>query len=271
MKGEQWEKEVRGALKGMGQLEVDTKQGRIIVHTKEPWFVLQEKIEQTGRTAVLAGFGGQSAVSIINTTGSDVDRCPVQGVIRFTAIRNDKPGVVVDGVVDGLTPGLHGLHVHESGDVSAGCASVGGHYNPRGSPHGSPDDDAHNRHAGDLGNIRADENGRATFRFMDSILEVYDIIGRSVVITQDPDDFGRGGNDQSRIDGNAGERYASFIVEQVFFLLLHFTKIHRIACGIIARSAGILQNFKKICACDGVTLWDERYKPIAGGTRAQNL
>ncbi|NP_001273808.1 superoxide dismutase 1, soluble [Musca domestica] len=250
MTGEQWENNIRNALSGMGKLEVDNQQGRIIVHTKEPWYMLQEKIEASGCKAVLAGFGGQSAVSIINTTGSDVDRCPIQGVIRFTAIRNDKPGVVVDGVVDGLTPGLHGIHVHESGDVSAGCASVGGHYNPRGSPHGSPNDDASQRHAGDLGNIRADDNGRATFRFMDNILEVYEIIGRSVVITQNPDDFGRGGNEQSRVDGNSGER---------------------IACGIIARSAGILQNFKKICACDGVTLWDERYKPIAGGTRAQKL
>ncbi|XP_013110999.2 copper chaperone for superoxide dismutase [Stomoxys calcitrans] len=250
MKGEQWEKEVSKALKGAGQLEIDNKQGRIIVHTKEPWYKLQDKIEQTGRKAVLAGFGGQSAVSIINTTGSDVDRCPIQGVVRFTAIRTDKPGLVVDGVVDGLTPGLHGIHIHESGDVSAGSASVGEHYNPRGSPHGSPEDDAQHRHAGDLGNIRADDSGRATFRFMDSLLEVYEIIGRSVVITQQPDDFGKGGNEQSKIDGNSGER---------------------IACGIIARSAGILQNFKKICACDGVTLWDERYKPLAGGTRAQKL
>lgn len=45
----------------------------------------------------------------------------------------------------------------------------------------------------------------------------------------------------------------------------------RIACGIIARSAGILQNFKRICACDGVTLWDERNKPLAGKERSQKL
>lgn len=42
----------------------------------------------------------------------------------------------------------------------------------------------------------------------------------------------------------------------------------RLACGIIARSAGILQNYKKICACDGVTIWDERDKPLAGGNRS---
>lgn len=28
--------------------------------------------------------------------------------------------------------------------------------------------------------------------------------------------------------------------------------------GIIARSAGLFQNTKKICACSGMTLWEER-------------
>lgn len=30
-----------------------------------------------------------------------------------------------------------------------------------------------------------------------------------------------------------------------------------LACGIIARSAGLFENPKMICACDGVTIWDE--------------
>ncbi|XP_030377943.1 copper chaperone for superoxide dismutase [Scaptodrosophila lebanonensis] len=232
-----------------GQIEIDTKQGRVIVETNTPWSVIQDTIESTGRKAVLSGFGGQSAVALINTTGSVVDRTPVQGVVRFTSITaQDGGGLVVDGVVDGLKPGLHGLHIHESGDVSQGCASIGGHYNPRQSPHGSPQ--ATQRHAGDLGNIRADPDGRATFRFIDPLLEVWDIIGRAVAITAEADDLGSGNNSQSLIDGNSGER---------------------IACGIIARSAGILQNFKRICACDGVTLWDERNKPLAGKERSQKL
>lgn len=31
---------------------------------------------------------------------------------------------------------------------------------------------------------------------------------------------------------------------------------NRLSCGIIARSSGVLQNFKKICACDGTKIWD---------------
>ncbi|XP_067631749.1 copper chaperone for superoxide dismutase [Eurosta solidaginis] len=250
MRGEHCVENVRNVLKNAGKVHIDEKKGRVTIETAEPWCILKEQIESTGRKAVLVGFGGQSAVAIINTTGSDADRTPIQGVLRFSSLTKDQAGVVVDGVVDGLTPGLHGLHVHEAGDISGGCATLGDHYNPRGSPHGSRDDEPEARHAGDLGNIRADENGRATFRFVDPVLAVWDVIGRAVAITANADDMGRGNNAQSQIDGNSGER---------------------IACGIIARSAGIMENFKKICACDGVTLWDERSKPLAGGDRAQKL
>lgn len=76
---------------------------------------------------------------------------------------------------------------------------------------------------------------------------VGEIIGRSVVVTENADDFGLSAADSSAVDGNAGGR---------------------LAYGIIARSAGIFQNFKKICACDGVTIWDEREKPLAGANRS---
>ena len=31
-------------------------------------------------------------------------------------------------------------------------------------------------------------------------------------------------------------------------------------CGIVARSAGLFQNTKRVCTCDGVTIWDEAEK-----------
>lgn len=156
----------------------------------------------------------------------------IKGVVRFSSVSGDQQvnGCVVDGVIDGLTPGLHGIHIHECGDISNGCESLGKHYNPRNTRHGSPDNDISDRHAGDLGNIEADIRGRATFRFTDKVITVGDIIGRSIVVTEHADDFGLGNDENSMIDGNSGKR---------------------LACGIIARSAGIFQNFKKICACDG--------------------
>ena len=44
---------------------------------------------------------------------------------------------------------------------------MGDHYNPRNTRHGSPVDAE--RHVGDLGNIIADESGRASFKFADEI------------------------------------------------------------------------------------------------------
>ena len=38
----------------------------------------------------------------------------------------------------GLTPGLHGFHVHEKGDLSEDCNAAGGHFNPMGATHGAP-------------------------------------------------------------------------------------------------------------------------------------
>ncbi|CAC5387376.1 CCS [Mytilus coruscus] len=46
---------------------------------------------------------------------------------------------------------------------------------------------------------------------------------------------------------------------------------NRLLCGIVARSAGLFQNTKRICACDGVPVWDERDKPVAGPSRKSKI
>lgn len=54
---------------------------------------------------------------------------PVLGNVTFTQNGCGNP-VLVEVSVTGLTPGLHGFHIHEKGDLSNGCMSTGGHYNP---------------------------------------------------------------------------------------------------------------------------------------------
>jgi Cu-Zn family superoxide dismutase len=111
--------------------------------------------------------------------------------------------------VTGLTPGLHGFHIHEKADFSDGCKSAGPHYNPFGKNHGGPDDEE--RHIGDLGNITANAEGVAEGTISDHLIKLsgeYSVIGRSFMVHADPDDLGKGGHDLSLTTGNAGARVA---------------------------------------------------------------
>jgi len=116
------------------------------------------------------------------------------------------------GVVTGLSPGLHGFHIHNSADFSDGCASTGGHWNPNTTTHGAPDNADTNKHLGDFGNIEADENGVAVFNVTianDLYADLFETevpMARSFVVHADEDDLGLGGNNGSLATGNAGGR-----------------------------------------------------------------
>jgi superoxide dismutase, Cu-Zn family len=61
--------------------------------------------------------------------------------------------------VAGLTPGLHGIHIHAIGACSPTFAAAGGHYNPLGHQHGL--DNPNGAHAGDLPNLIVNAEGVA--------------------------------------------------------------------------------------------------------------
>ena len=54
----------------------------------------------------------------------------VKGTILLMQAPNTS--TLIKGTITGLEPGLHGFHIHEFGDMSDGCKSMGGHYNPDG-------------------------------------------------------------------------------------------------------------------------------------------
>jgi Cu-Zn family superoxide dismutase len=124
------------------------------------------------------------AVAVLSGTSN------VSGVIHF---QEEGEGTTVTGKVQGLTPGKHGFHVHALGDTTNGCLSTGPHFNPNNKEHGAPEDTI--RHAGDLGNITAGEDGVAEVSLKDlqiPLTGVNSIIGRAVVVHADPDDLGKG-------------------------------------------------------------------------------
>lgn len=117
--------------------------------------------------------------------------------------------------VKGLIPNsLHGFHVHEAGDLTDKCTSMCAHFNPYKNTHGCPG--MKNRHVGDLGNIKTNNRGEAKYTFYDNVIKLRgtkcNIIGRGLIIHEDEDDCGQGGNQESLKTGNAGKRIACAVI-----------------------------------------------------------
>ncbi|KAK4770130.1 hypothetical protein SAY87_030662 [Trapa incisa] len=135
----------------------------------------------------------------------------IRGSVQF--VQQPSGATQVKGRITGLTPGLHGFHIHALGDTTNGCNSTGPHFNPSKKEHGAPSDGE--RHAGDLGNIVAGSDGVAEFSITDFQIPLvghHSILGRAVVVHADPDDLGRGGQELSKTTGNAGARVGCGII-----------------------------------------------------------
>lgn len=115
--------------------------------------------------------------------------------------------------IKNLPPGLHGFHVHRSGNTLNHSTSLCDHFNPDGNNHG--DLNERNAHAGDLGNILVDDNRECKTSFIANYVTIRgknSILGRSLVIHEDQDDLGRGNFKDSKITGHSGERIAYGII-----------------------------------------------------------
>lgn len=129
------------------------------------------------------------------------------GTVSFTQQGNK---LIVTADITGLRPNAeHGFHVHEKGDCSApDGTSAGGHFNPGGKPHGQVGQAEH--HAGDMPNLKSDANGRASYRWETDALSIgagaNSVIGRSVIVHRDPDDY------RSQPAGNSGPRIACGLI-----------------------------------------------------------
>ncbi|KAJ8262069.1 hypothetical protein GJAV_G00161820 [Gymnothorax javanicus] len=161
---------------------------------------------------------GNSGVPVLNETQYAVcemrpsvllppEQLQIHGHVLFKQVHPQSSlRVFVD--IQGFPSGddqLRAIHIHEFGDLSSGCDSTGGHYNPV-----SVD---HPNHPGDLGNFSGHLRSIKQFmRAPATLFGVQSILGRAVVIHEKEDDMGKGGNEGSLLHGNAGRRLACCII-----------------------------------------------------------
>ncbi|KAG9475322.1 hypothetical protein GDO78_003647 [Eleutherodactylus coqui] len=106
-------------VKGVQNVNVILESQAVVLETALSVSEVQELLQSTGRRAVLKGMGSLksqnlgAAVAMLEGVGA------VQGVVRFLQVSENT--CIIDGTVDGLSPGLHGIHIHEFGDLSMGC------------------------------------------------------------------------------------------------------------------------------------------------------
>jgi Cu-Zn family superoxide dismutase len=135
----------------------------------------------------------------------------VEGNVLFTAHSH---GCRVVADFSKLPEGEHGFHIHRAGDLRGeGCQGACDHYHKgKAQNHGGPPSHKGDRHTGDLGNISGPAC-RASFILKD--VAVHELYGRSVIVHEDADDYGKGGQTNSLTTGNSGKRIGCAIIGRV--------------------------------------------------------
>lgn len=140
----------------------------------------------------------------------DSDTPLIKGRVTF---RNVPGGTEVCVFIEGLPDyqpaangkqpvGPHGFHIHgggscEVGDPADPYKAADGHWNPYNQPHGN--------HAGDFP-VLFSNHGYARMCFFTDKFTVQDVIGKTVIIHENPDDY------RTQPAGNSGKRIACGVI-----------------------------------------------------------
>lgn len=121
-------------------------------------------------------------------------------------------GVLLKVKLKGLTPGVHGFHIHEAGKCEADFQSAGGIYNPLGARHGYLNDEG--PMVGDLPNLFIGANGELELEMVSPFVtlnkaaeeSIFDADGTAFILFDKADDY------LTDPDGNAGMRVACGVI-----------------------------------------------------------
>ncbi|NCP58868.1 MAG: superoxide dismutase family protein [Flavobacteriales bacterium] len=141
---------------------------------------ITEKVEQT------------SNVEVIKFSLEPKSDSNVSGTVTFT---QENGSVTMVAEMEGLTEGIHAIHIHEKADCSSPDGkSTGGHWNPTAQPHGKWGAEE-GYHKGDIGNFIADASGKGSITFTTDQWcigcgdEAKDILGKAVIVHAGTDDY----------------------------------------------------------------------------------
>ena len=175
-----------------------------------PLFLIGLVLSMTGCGLLQDLFNGadapvshQAVAMIGSASGSSV-----AGTATFTQV-GDQIALLVE--INGASPGLHAVHIHQYGDCSSPDGkSAGGHWNPTGVAHGKWGEGEF--HLGDIGNINVGEDGSGSIELTTDLWEIgtgsdVDIVGRGIIVHAGADDF------TSQPSGAAGARIGCGTIE----------------------------------------------------------
>lgn len=145
----------------------------------------------------------QARADLIDAGGKSVGSATLQQV---------KGGVLITVEASGLAPGLHAIHIHETGKCEGPkFTSAGGHFNPAKAKHGLKS--AEGAHAGDMPDLYATKDGVVRYQTLNDRItlgagemSVFDADGSAVVIHANADDH------VTDPAGNAGDRIACGVI-----------------------------------------------------------
>ena len=138
----------------------------------------------------------------IATVDGGEDYPGLKGMVRFFRSSN---GTILEVEVTGLPEtdtGFFALHIHEGKSCSGkDFSETGGHWNPYKT--------MHPKHAGDLPPLLSN-HGKAYMKVFTDRFFIEEIIGKTVIIHSDPDDF------RTQPSGNAGTKIACGVIQKVY-------------------------------------------------------
>jgi len=144
-----------------------------------------------------------------------IDNTGIGSAIGTVKASSSPYGTILTPDLKGLTPGLHGFHVHQNPDCGPGVTdgkkvpglAAGGHFDPAGT--GSHEGPYGNGHLGDLPALYVDASGNASLPVLAPRLKLSDLKGRSLIIHAGGDNY----SDYPEKLGGGGSRAACGIVQ----------------------------------------------------------